>query len=190
MKITSLTAVPVAVALLLATVSGCAGGPGSAGGGDKGREGAVSWAEAYPTVKELADHADAIVVGSVAGVARTTLEEDIAYTDFTYAVTSWIKSAGEEPSTIQIHQTGGPGTDGVTRIVEGDPLLEVGQPSVLFLREYDTGRYLIMGGPTGRFLVTSGTVTPLPEGAARDGLPAAVDDFVARAGALARGTGQ
>ena len=131
----------------------------------------------------MSSRADAVVVGFVTKVLVTTVKGGVPHTDFAYHVDSWIKPITTPSADIQIHQTGGTANDQYQEI-SGDPLLRVGEHNIPYLREYEPGKYLIMGGPTGRLLVTTGTVAALPEGIARDGLPASVSQFTATAQAL------
>jgi hypothetical protein len=180
MKVKLLVAAAIGTAALLGTV-GCTSASSTT---EKPavQELNASWAESYTSVGQMSAHADAVVVGSVAKQLQTTVKDGIAYTDFYFHVDSWIKGTAQQ-ADVQIHQTGGV-ADGVPQEVSGDPLLQVGQHSVLYLRQYEAGKYYIMGGPTGRFLVQDGKVSALPEGIARDGLPASVTQFTSRVQSL------
>jgi len=190
MKMKLLVAAALGATALLGTV-GCTAAGTDGHGADKPAVVKLdaSWAQAYPSVSEMSSHADAVVVGSVTKVLGTTVKGDVPYTDFAYHVDTWIKPVATPSADIQIHQTGGTANDQYQEI-SGDPLLTVGEHSVLYLRQYEPGKYLIMGGPTGRLLVTNGKVAALPEGIARDGLPASVSQFTATAQALAAQSAQ
>ncbi len=58
---------------------------------------------------------------------------------------------------LRIVQRGGRDTQG-TEVVEGNPLLVVGDQEIMFLSTGDGGTYFIRGGPEGRFGVIGGTV--------------------------------
>jgi hypothetical protein len=126
-----------------------------------------SWADAYPTYEEMTQHADAVVRGHVVRVIGTERNqaESSTYTDFAFQVDAWI--AGKPMSQdITIHQMGG--ATGFTDVeVMGDPALVVGESDLLFLRSYASGKYFIMGGPTGRLVQTGGRLSNLPAGLLR-----------------------
>lgn len=149
----------------------------------------TSWANALPSVSEMAQEADAVVIGRVVGIAGSgtdpTSVKPIPYTEFTFAVTQWLKNSG--PSSITLKQTGGTDASGDVWTVDGDPLLQVGEQDVLFLQQFAAGEYFIVGGPTGRYNVSNGQVSPMPEGIARDGLPETVQAFIQRVQADAAG---
>lgn len=139
----------------------------------------ASWANAYPSVKDMTSAADAVVLGTVGQAEATTVKGGIPYTDYSFAVEQWLKGSPAIASQILIHQTGGTAS-GVTMEVGDDPLLVVGEKDVLYLRQYAPGKYLILGGPTGRNQVVNGQVTPMSHGIARDGLPSGIGEFSAR----------
>lgn len=182
--------VVILAAAILVSVSGCTvGAPENTSAEPTGKVLSPSWAEAYSSVKEMTAHADAVVVGKVTNALGTTVKDGIPYTDFTYEVQTSVKGKHLASSEIQIHQTGG-SVDGMIEVVDGDPLLVVGQKSLLYLRQYEEGKYFIIGGPTGRMLVDKeNKVSPMPEGAARDGLPAQLPEFLNRVEALAAESG-
>lgn len=126
-----------------------------------------SWADAYPTVEEMTKNADAVVRGHVVQVISTERNEveSTTYTDFAFRVDAWI--AGRPTSKdITIHQMGG--ATGFTDVeVREDPALVVGESDLLFLRSYALGRYVIMGGPTGRLVQTGDQLSNLPAGLLR-----------------------
>ncbi len=170
----------VALAAVAAAVTSC-GGTGIT----THSETDASWANAYPTVAAMGQHADVIVVGRVTGIAATGVDtftgtaQGVPYTDYDVLVTRWV--AGTEASrTVRVHQSGvrhGANTEGI----RDDPLLTVGEQDVLFLHRYMTGRYNILGGPTGRFPVKANVVTALSGGIARDGVPQSLATFSTRA---------
>ena len=62
--------------------------------------------------------------------------------------------------SLTLRQTGG--VDNGTRyVVEDDPLFQRGEQAVLFLHEFSSGHYYVVGGPSGRFLVQGGNVKPV-----------------------------
>jgi hypothetical protein len=130
----------------------------------------------------MTGNADAVIVGRVVAISGTgtdaTSYQGVPYTEFSVSVVQWVKGNG--PSSIVIKQTGGTDAAGATWSVEGDPLLQVGEQDVFFLHEFAPGDYFIVGGPTGRFPISGGTVSPMPEGIARDGLPESLGTFTQR----------
>lgn len=180
------------LAVLLGCTSNAAGPSEPAASKQKTvQHAAPSWADAYHSIGEMSRNADAIVIGTVRRVRETTTKhEGMLFTDFDVAISKWIstpKGASVSPAgEVIIHQTGG--TLGAkTLIVDDDPLLKVGEQNLLFLRQYAPGRFFIMGGPTGRVTLTNGTLAPLPDGAARDGLPAKTTVVVERIKAAVQG---
>ncbi len=124
----------------------------------------ASWAEAYPTVEEMTQHADAVVSGHVVaeqGTETRTQDPSLIYTNFAFQVDTWIagKPSG---SVVLLHQMGG--ASGFTSSeAKDDPIFTVGEHDLLFLKMYGPGKYFVLGCPTGRLPVhASGTVTTLP----------------------------
>ena len=130
----------------------------------------ASWAEAYQSMSALKAHTDVAVEGTItaASLDPQASSTDVPFTDFQFTVGSTffdphnrIVAAASKPAVLTIHQTGGL-VNGTIFQVDDDPLFQVGQRYVLFLREYSPGHYLVVGGPTGRFAVAaSGAVTPI-----------------------------
>lgn len=143
------------------------------GGGDTASGMHSSWTNVYPTLREMGTNADAIAIGQVSAIVGTTVDTSgIPYTDFSYVAEAWLKGGAEE--TILIHQTGGQNESGTTVESDDDPLLAVGEQSLVFLKQYAPGQYFIMGGPTGRLLEANGLFTQLPGASKLPGLPAPV----------------
>ena len=116
----------------------------------------VSWAEYYVDIGELCDTADLIAVGEIGGVISESGEKvaearwgDVMLytTDFAFQIEQVLKGEGVEE--IILHQTGAAGKQEVS----DDPLFEPGERCVLFLREYEAGKYCVLGGPQGRFMI-------------------------------------
>jgi hypothetical protein len=122
----------------------------------------VSWAKGYAGIENLSAEADLIAVGTVkniVGVTGDVVGEDrwgsiiLYFTDFAFSVERVLKG----PQVIReviIHQTGAVGE----YEIRDDPLLERGDKYVLFLHEYETGKYYILGGPQGRFQIIENKV--------------------------------
>ena len=117
----------------------------------------VSWADEYDSFEELTSVADLIVVGSIDRVIAETSEgrwwrSRPFSTDFSFNVDSILK--GAQVTRITIHQMGAAGE----LEVRDDPLFSSGERYILFLREYESGKWAVLGGPQGRFMVVGDQV--------------------------------
>lgn len=124
----------------------------------------VSWAHGYRNIDKLCTKADLIVMGTIDDVIAETYEaidsttetevhfHFIYFTDFSFRVDRVLK--GEEETQITIHQTGAIGK----QEVRDDPLFIQGEQYILFLREYEDGKYCVLGGPQGRFKIVGDEV--------------------------------
>lgn len=131
----------------------------------------VSWARGYGSLKELAisPYTTVVVKGVVIGaesyvetLREPTLGPGLVFTDYVLEVQLVLKGSLKVSDTITIHQTGGT-VGGYTMVVWDDPPLHVGDTLVLFLHEYEPGKYFIEGGPQGRFTIRDGSVYSLGE---------------------------
>lgn len=127
----------------------------------------ASWAEAYPTLEQMTQHADAVVSGHVVaeqGTETSAQDSSLIFTNFTFRVDKWI-AGRPSGSTVLLHQVGG--ASGFTfSEAKDDPAFTVGEEDLLFLRMYAPGKYFVLGGPTGRLQVSpSRTVANLPASA-------------------------
>jgi hypothetical protein len=141
----------------------------------------ASWAKLYHSFADLKSNADLAVEGTVTKVLQTVTPSDGTppSTDFQFTVSRVLQDPAKRlqgSSTLTLHQTGG--TVGTTLYqVDDDPLFQTGEHVVLFLHEYQTGYYYVIGGPSGRFEVQNGTVKPInDEGVAYTG--GSLDSFV------------
>ena len=124
----------------------------------------ASWSTGYKDLKSLKAASTVAVSGTIAAVASATRDTktNIPYTDFTVS----IDKVAHDPNgrvrgtSIMVHQTGGI-VNGTLYQFDDDPLFQVGEHVVLFLHEYDPGKYFVEGGPTGRFEVRSGIVSAM-----------------------------
>jgi hypothetical protein len=136
-----------------------------------------SWAKAYPTLKDLTRSADAVVVGTVEKSAPAAPVDGIPFTDATVTVKSWLK--GTKPATtITVQQTGGALKDSVI-VPEGDPIMQPGEESMLFLQKNDDGTYVALSGPTGRLPVSGTSVKKLPETSLTEAIPETLPELIA-----------
>jgi len=119
----------------------------------------VSWADGAPDMQGLFTTADAVVVGKIGKVVDETNEllgesrfgkNYMYYTDFEFIVEANLKTEVKNNSII-IHQIGKAGT----QELEDDPLFQSGDSYVLFLREYEPGKFTVLGGPQGRFKIVN-----------------------------------
>jgi hypothetical protein len=124
----------------------------------------ASWAHHFEDVAGLTTAADLVVVGTVAGIeganADTTtagaVTSTLRFTDFVVDVHDVFAGTATDDQ-ITIHQTGGQDADGVRTEIMDDPLLEIGETYIFFMRtDPASHRYVILGGPQGRLMVTSG----------------------------------
>ncbi|MBX6351138.1 MAG: hypothetical protein IRZ11_06475 [Clostridia bacterium] len=113
---------------------------------------AASWPKSYESVAEMATDASAVVVGTVTAIdAQTVADGGIPFTDFAFSVTQ-VLVGPPLPRTITLHQTGGVRNGGAVELPD-DPLMRVGTRYVLFLYEFAPGRFYVLGGPQGRFVL-------------------------------------
>ena len=118
----------------------------------------AGWADAYNGLDELCESADLIVTGEIS----KTLEEKqinssmveteevlLWFTDSLFTVDQVLK--GKDVEQILIHQTGAQGKQEVI----DDPVFIVKDKCILFLHEYEDGKYFVEGGPQGRFMVVN-----------------------------------
>lgn len=166
----------------LAGCSSSSGNPGTAAGSGTG--GTVnmdaSWAVEYHSLADLKAHATIAVQGHFSGVlAQTADQHGIPYTDFEFTVDRVLYDPGHltaASAKLSVHQTGGL-VNGKVHQIDDDPLFKVSEGCVLFLDQYQPGHFKVIGGPTGRFEVKNGAVSPgSDEGAKFSGSP---DDFAA-----------
>jgi hypothetical protein len=127
----------------------------------------ASWPTLYSTVSALKSGSDLAVSGQFTSLVQQTTDPTtgIVYSDFVFKVGTVLADSvgsGAVPGALlTIHQTGGV-VGKTTFEVSDDPLFVVGSSAVLFLHEYQTGKFYVVGGPTGRFqLSDTGVATPI-----------------------------
>ena len=165
----SVAAATAAVALCMLGAAACSAAPQTSAA-PKVVSMDASWAEYYKSMSALKAHTDVAVEGTITKATFDPRASATAtpFTDFQFTVESTyfdphsrIAATASKPAVLTIHQTGGT-VNGTTYQVDDDPLFQIGQKYVLFLREYSPGHYTVVGGPTGRFAVAaSGAVTPI-----------------------------
>jgi hypothetical protein len=138
-----------------------------------------SWAVLYHSLPDLKAHTTIAVQGRFTAVQAQTTDKGIPFTDFEFTVDKVLHDPGHitaPGAKLSVHQTGGT-VDGKVHQIDDDPLFKVSESCVLFLDQYQPGHYKVIGGPTGRFEVKDGAVSPAsPDGAKFNG---SADDFAA-----------
>ncbi len=131
----------------------------------------VSWADAYASLDDMAQNVPIIVRGTVvsasdcfdgplSGAAKAGYNvPPIKKTSFTFKVSSVLK--GEVGQEITLYQTGCEGK----MVVEGDPLMKVGDEYVLFLKKSPSQDVYFVSSQSGRLVVHGGQVLSLSKAA-------------------------
>jgi hypothetical protein len=130
----------------------------------------VEWSHSYTDLASLKKDSDLAVVGTIASVLD---RPDVPKTATPYSLYSVaVSQAIYDPravatSTMKLYQLGGT-IEGHPIMAERDPLYQIGDRVILFLKHGNADAYGVLGGPTGRFLVgQDGTVQPVvPNGVA------------------------
>lgn len=121
-----------------------------------------SWVS-YPTLKDLKNASDVILVGKITQIASNN-SGSIPTTDFAVYVNQTIKGNVTPGSTVLVRQVGAILAGNRTIADQDDPMMSVGGNVILFLQyeciapngSIQTGApFFITGGPQGRFLVKS-----------------------------------
>lgn len=120
---------------------------------------ASSWPQNYRSLADLTRASDLIIVGEIKGHLATATEGAPISTEFALDVHRVIKDHLQRDAlrTLILRQPGGATFDRRFEMI-GDPLFEQNQRVVLFLREFDTGKVVVRGGPNGRFHIEDGRV--------------------------------
>ena len=123
----------------------------------------ASWAEYYNSLKDLKQHSDIAVNGTISSIAPAFKPADgpvYSMVTITIHKVLWKRSPATSPSTITFEQTGGT-YNNVTYQITDDPLFHVKDQAILFFKEYSPGKYRVSGGPSGRFSIKNGIVHPI-----------------------------
>jgi len=125
-----------------------------------------SLTKGYHSLTGLKQDADLGVQGLFTAVVDTTSPDSsgLVYTDFTFTITHVLWDPHHQipgsTNSVTIHQTGGC-TGGTFYKVADDPLFQIGEEAILFLHQFSSGQYFVIGGPSGRFEVRHGFVQPV-----------------------------
>ncbi len=124
----------------------------------------VSWALGYRSLKELkqARELDLAVQGTFTALQSTQgqFSSGDLSTEFSFVPNKVLLDPQQlSQAEITIHQTGGRSNNTLHQVC-GDPLFQIGEEAILFLRQFSPGQYLVIGGPSGRFAVRKGFVQP------------------------------
>ena len=126
----------------------------------------VDWAEYYRSIEEMAQASEVDVI------ARGVIK-DVEYEGFGITTAKskylfkphWIIQGLSTARPVWVHQTGGLTSLGETYMPYSDPLMQVGDELILFLKERirEPDTYWVVGGPQGRFVVQGGRVYSIGE---------------------------
>lgn len=123
-------------------------------------------------VKAAVLHAQPIrIVGETAPTSKQKqlgVTTGVVFTDYLLRVEQVLKGQPPDNGTIVVVQTGGI-YNGVTEFIEDDPLFEIGERDILFLRDISNDpiqapgerKYIINGTPQARFKITNGQISPM-----------------------------
>lgn len=170
------------VVAVVAGLSGCSSAPGasvvsSAPAPTVGM--GVSWVEGYNNLADLKAHSAIAVQGRFTRAIAQSSMKTIPITDFEFTVDKVLNDPGHLVATgskLTVRQTGGT-VGGVLQQTSDDPLFKISENAVLFLKQPEPGLFYVIGGPSGRFEVVNGQVSPFaPDGAKFSGSTA---DFAA-----------
>lgn len=139
----------------------------------------ASWAEWYTDIKSLKHHSDLAVVGSIAGVSKMTGNPPLVYTQFIFHIsrTIWNPKHLATSGQVIVNQTGGIVGNDLYEIRD-DPLFQQGEAMILFLRSNTPGLFFVAGGPSGRFELHNGMVTPITDEGVKFAAPMSEGDFI------------
>jgi hypothetical protein len=131
----------------------------------------ASWSHYYPTLASIKKDADLGIRGEITQIFSTDASANAPISTY-FIVTieevlwnphSLSLSAG---ATIILDQEGGV-VNGTLYQADDDPLFQIGEQTIVFLRQYSPGHFFVLGRPSGRFKVSGSIVTPI----SADGMP-------------------
>jgi hypothetical protein len=139
----------------------------------------ASWAVLYHDFKSLKQNADLVVAGTIVGVSKLTGDPPLVFTQFIFQITRtiWNPKHLAASNQVIVNQTGGIVGNDLYEIRDG-PLFQQGEAMILFLRQYEPGLFSVIGGPSGRFELHNGMVTPINDEGVRFTAPMPEADFL------------
>lgn len=126
------------------------------------RVGMASWAVKYRTLEDLVRASDVIVVGKIKGDGVPAPSTNVMHSEFELDVKKVLKDhkRRDKLDSLILRQTGG--SNAVrTFEVHDDPLFKKNQHVILFLKEYEPGKVVVIGGPNGRFHIENNRLIPV-----------------------------
>ena len=124
---------------------------------ERGHGGSASLAEYYTTLWDLKQHSDLGVLGRVEAIGATeNMPGDPGRVTVSVTQVLWQAAGVQPPKSVSFLVLRG-GEDGDSEGV----LPKVGDPLIVFLREYATGMYRESGAGSGRFRIDTGIVKPV-----------------------------
>lgn len=126
------------------------------------RVGLASWAFNYKTLEDLVQASDVIVVGKIKGDGAIVRGPSVMATEYELDVKKVLKDHKQRDklSSLILRQTGGITRERIFEIHD-DPLFKKNQQVVLFLKEFEAGKVVVVGGPNGRFHIEHGRIVPV-----------------------------
>jgi|WetSurMetagenome_2_1015567.scaffolds.fasta_scaffold184733_2 hypothetical protein len=115
------------------------------------------WASNYNSINELYSDTEVglVAIGTISNVIGvfplTTAEKEnqpiLSFTDFAFKIEASLK--GSTNKEIIIRQTGSYSSG---QLVD-DPIFKLDEQYILFLHEFEPGKYFVKGGPQGRYKI-------------------------------------
>jgi hypothetical protein len=136
------------------------------------------WAVLYHDFKSLKQNSDLIVAGTIASVSKVTGNPPLVFTEFIFQISRiiWNPKQLVTNNQIIVNQTGGIVGNDLYEISD-DPLFQQGEAMILFLRSNTPGLFFVTGGPSGRFELHNGMVTPINDEGVKFTAPMSEADF-------------
>jgi hypothetical protein len=121
----------------------------------------ASWVVLYHNLHDLKANSDAIVVATILQAKESTMNRGSVTTDFVVQIDRLVldKKGLLTSPTFLLHQGGGVIKE-TTYIIDDDPLFQVKEQAVLFLKQNEAPLFFVTGGPSGRFRLQNGQVSP------------------------------
>lgn len=127
--------------------------------------GLASWARHFNTLEALVEASDVIVVGKIKGdgaIQEPAQGRKAIATDYELDVKKVLKDHKQRNklNSLILRQPGAITNEAVLELHD-HPLFKKNQRVVLFLREFEAGKVVIIGGPNGRFHIESDRIVPV-----------------------------